>query len=255
MAKMKILKNITVLLLVTVFVSSCATDGGKKNVRAEASMNVGIASIQVGDFATALKELLHAQRLDPDNPEIRYYLALAYQGRGYPEKAIEECKFAIAKKPDYSEAHNLLGTLYLNKGDFEAAVFSFKMALQNVTYDTPSVALYNLGRAYQGMKRYDEALSHLQEAAAKDFRGEMVPVIEYAMGEVSYERGDFSRAVQHFKKATELAPFFADAYYRLGEAYLKLGDKPQTLEVWKRLVKLMPESEAAKKAKDEMTRM
>lgn len=41
------------------------------------------------------------------------------------------------------------------------------------------------------MKSYDEALARLQEAVIKDFRGEMLPLIEYTMGEVNYERGAF----------------------------------------------------------------
>lgn len=244
-----------VVFVMVAFLSSCATDNGKTKARAEAAMNVGIASIQVGDFATAIKELLQAQQMSPDNPQISYYLALAYQGRGYPEKAIEECKKAIEKKRDYSEAYNLLGTLYLDKSDFETAIFYFRKALENVAYETPSVALYNLGRAYQRMKRHDDALAHLQEAAARDYRAEMLPLIEYTMGEINFERGEWGRAIQHFNRAIELAPFFADAYYRLGEAYLNQGNRARTLEVWKRLVALMPDSEAAKRARNEMKQM
>ncbi|HOJ51799.1 MAG TPA: tetratricopeptide repeat protein [Syntrophales bacterium] len=247
--------GLAVVLILSLALSSCATDRGKVRAQAEASLNVGIASIQAGDFATALKELLNAQKLSPDDPRVSYYLALAYQGKGYPEKAIEECKGAIEKKPDYSEAYNLLGTLYLNVGDFQRAISAFRKALDNVTYETPAVALYNLGQAYHRLKEYDQALTYLQEAAAKDFRGEMLPVIEYAMGEVNYERGDLKRAAQHFHQAVELAPLFADAYYRLGEAYLKQGDKARALEVWKKLLTLLPDSSAAKKAKDDMSRM
>jgi len=204
-------------------IASCATDSNQTRIKAEAAMNVGIASLNTGDYGGALKELLRAQQLNPKNHEINYYLSLAYQGKGYYEKAIEECNEAIRKKGDYAEAYNLLGTLYMSQGRFDEALSAFKKAVAMMTYETPTVALYNMGRVYQRMKRYPEAMSCLQEAAVKDFRREMLPLIEYSMGEVNYEQGGYEQALIHLQRAIELAPMFGDAYYLMGETYLRQG--------------------------------
>jgi len=240
--------------IIALLLLSCAHDREKFKEKAEASMNVGIASIQVGDFGTALKELLRAQELNPDDPRIYYYLSLAYQGKGYLEKAIEEGKKAVEKKKDYSEAYNLLGTLYMAKGELEHAMGYFYKALENVTYETPSLALYNLGRVYFLQKQYEKALKCLEEAAAKDFRGEILPLIEYTIGEVRYVQGDLEKASIHFKRATELAPLYGDAYFMLGMVYRKQGREAAAAETWKKLITLMPDSEAARRAKEEMSR-
>lgn len=236
-------------------IASCTSDGGRAKIKADATMHVGIASINAGDYGGALKELLRAQQLDPKNHEINYYLALAYQGKGYCEQAIVECNEAIRKKRDYSEAYNLLGTLYLNQGNYDRALSCFKKALENVTYETPAVALYNLGRTYQRMKSYDEALARLQEAVVKDFRGEMLPLIEFTMGEVNYERGAFERAIVHFKRTIDIAPLFADAYYLLGESYLRQGDRQGAMEAWNKVITLVPDSQAARMAKERLSRI
>jgi len=46
-------------------IASCATDSNQTRIKAEAAMNVGIASLNTGDYGGALKELLRAQQLNP----------------------------------------------------------------------------------------------------------------------------------------------------------------------------------------------
>ena len=235
----------TVAIFCLLLLTGCAANQATKEL-ANTHMNIGTAYIESGDSNGALKELLQAEKLTPQDPRVHYLLALAYRNKGYQEKAIEECKTAIAIKDDYSEAHNLLGTLYMNKNQYEPALASFKKALENMLYDTPTVALYNIGRAYQLMGNNAKAMASYQEAAAKDFRGDLMPLLEHSMGKISYDQGNISDAVQHFKKSTELAPSLVDSHYWLGECYLKDGRLKEAKKTFETVIQIAPESEAGK---------
>ena len=77
----------------------------------------GTANIQAGQYTPALKELLEAEKLTPNDPTVHYYLGIAYERKGFIDDAVREFQKAIALKPDYSEAINFLGTIYLSRGN------------------------------------------------------------------------------------------------------------------------------------------
>lgn len=231
--------------------TGCAADQKIKE-QANIHINIGTAYIESGDYNGALKELLKAAQLDPQDPRVHYFLALAYRGKGYQEKAIEECKRAVELKDDYSEAYNLLGTIYMTKGLHDPALASFKKASENMLYDTPAVALYNMGRVYHLMGNYPKAMSHFQEAAAKDARSDLMPLIEHGMGKVSYDQHDISRAIQHFKRSIELVPSMMESHYWLGECYLQSGRAKEAKKSFETVIQLAPESEAGKRAQEKI---
>ncbi len=133
-------------------------------------IDIGAAYIEAGASGEAIKGLTKAQKFTPDNPRIHYFLAVAYQGRGYTDRAVAECRKAIALKPDYSEAHNFLGnctwrwarTIWL----LPPFCWPWKMCITT----PPSLPLYNLARIYYRMARYEEALRRYQEAAERNQR-------------------------------------------------------------------------------------
>ena len=213
-------------------------------------MNLGLAQIEAGNYTSALRELLSATEAAPGDPRIHYYLALVYQGKGFAEKAMEECRAAIKLKDDYSEAQNLLGTMYLTKGQAGSAVESFKKALDNALYDTPHISLYNLGRAYFSLGDYSQALLRYQEAAGKNYRGDLLPMIENGMGRVRYAQGDFEHAEAHFRRSAELAPTYAESFYWLGESLMKQGKTKEAKKAFESAVEIAPGQDFSRKAKE-----
>jgi Tfp pilus assembly protein PilF len=236
-------------------ISACASDKAAKNEKADMHINIGAAYIEAGDNSGALKELLNAEKYAPSNPRVHYFLAIAYQGKGYQEKAIEECKKAIELKSDYSEAYNLLGTIYMNKGNNELAIESFNKALGNMMYDTPAVALYNLGRVYYNLGEYAKSISKYQEAIGRDIRRELLPLIENGLGKVGYAQGDYERAKAHFIKSTELAPTYIESQYLLAECYVRLGNIKEAKKSFETVVKLAPTSDLGHAARENINKL
>lgn len=243
---------LSILIMTAFVIVSCGMDVQRRKEQAEIHSNLGIAYIESGDFGNALKELLSAEVFTPNDPKIHYFLAMAYAGKGYGEKALEECQKAVDLKPDYAEAHNYLGTLYLNNGNTQAAIDAFQRALSIILYDTPAIALYNMGRAYVVRKEYDKAMAKYQEAAAKDTKRAITPLIMLEMGRVSMLQGDEEKAVDYLKKSVDLVPNFVEAYYLLADCYARQGKKVQARESLETIVKLAPNSEIGRLAKQKL---
>lgn len=223
-----------------------------KQQQAETHLNMGIAYLESAQYHSAMKELLSAENYTPSNPKIHYYLGISYHGKGLDENAIEEFNSALALKPDYSEASNYLGTIYLTMGLWDKAIESFERALANILYDTPSIALYNMGQAYYKKGNYSMAMQKYEEAILKQPSSALIPLVEQAMGMVSLDRGDPEDAVRHFRRSMEIAPFLAESYYWLGECYMRMKKNREAAESFRIVIEMVPKTELGLRAKNRL---
>ena len=161
------LERLRVLPALLLCLAACANTA-RLQEQAGNHTQVGTAYLGSVQYTLALKEFLAAEKLTPDDPKIHYLLGISYHGKGLSDMAIVEFQRALVLKPDDSEVHNYLGAIYLEKGRWDDAIASFNRALANILYDTPSVSLYNLGRAYYEKREYDLAMKYYRDAAEKD---------------------------------------------------------------------------------------
>jgi len=210
--------------------------------RSRVHRDIGTAYIESGQYNAALKELLQAEKHTPNEAQIHYLLGIAYYGKGMNGKAVEEFRKAIDLKPDYSEAHNYLGTIELSDGQYDAAIASFGRALENIVYDTPSLALYNMGSAYHKKRDYATAMNKYIEAVRREPNTVLLPMIQKNMGLVNFEQGRLDEAIQHFQDSLKIAPDLAESRYWLGECYLKQQRIHEARAAFQAVVKSGPES-------------
>ncbi len=242
------------LLLVLIGLAACAN---KARLREQAGNHINIGSAYLGSaqYNSAMKELLEAQRLTPDDPKVHYLLGIAYHGKGLDGKAIEEFQRAIALNPDDSSVHNYLGAMYLDQGRLDEAIASFNRALANILYDTPAMTLYNLGRAYYGKGQYDAALKHYRDAASREPETVLMPLIEKEIGRVWLAKEDTTEAIRHFLKSIELAPSLAESHYWLGLCYRKQNRSDEAMAAFRTAAKMAPNTEFGRKAQEQVRSM
>ncbi len=249
---MKLTANKAVLIFVFSAILLCfsCTYTPWHREQSEIFLNKGISFLQIGQFNSALKELLEAEKYYSRNPKVHYYLGIAYHGKGMREQAIEEFEKAVSLDKHYSEAHNYLGTLYSEIQLYDKAIREFEKALGNHLYDTPSMALYNMAWAYYSKKDYKTALDKYQDVLRTDPMTGLRPQVEKNIGLIHYEQNNDMEAIRHLKKSTELDPSLVDAYFILGQSYLRNKDSKNARRAFENVVKLSPDSSFGLKARN-----
>jgi len=241
---------LSVIICMT-FLSGCATSLQNRE-RASTHVNMGTAYLKSGHFSPALREFLEAQRFSPSDPEIRYYTGLSYYGSGMKEEAKREFKKALSIKPDYSEANNYMGTIYLEEGLYDRAIEKFDLALSNVFYETPAIALNNIGWAYYKKGDYKTALIKYGSALKREPGTKILPLIEKNMGIAYLAKHDIDKAVFHLKRAIDMAPGMIESRYWLGISYLEKGNREKAVEEFRAVIETNPESVFGLKAREQL---
>lgn len=241
------------LLLLLIGLAACSNRA--RILEAGNRINIGSAYLGSGQYNSAMKELLEAQRLTPDDPKVHYLLGIAYHGKGLDEKAIEQFQQAIDLNPQDSSVHNYLGAIYLDRGRPDEAIASFNRALANIMYDNPATTLYNLGRAYYAKGQYDAALKQYRDAASREPDTILMPLIEKEAGRCWLAKDNAEEAIRHFLKSIELAPSLAESHYWLGMSYRKQDRSAEAAAAFRTAAKIAPDSEFGRKAQEQMRTM
>ena len=82
------------LIAVLFLLSGCAglgtgSSSNRDKGRADAFLRLGASYLRQGQTTPALRELLKAEQLDPDNPEIQNHLGLTYMAKKRYPLAVE----------------------------------------------------------------------------------------------------------------------------------------------------------------------
>lgn len=103
-------------------------------------------------------------------------------------------------------------------------------------------AYYQLGRYYQGQKRYDQAIQAYQKALAVD---ESFAEARNGLGVVYAMQGKYAEALQELQLATRLSPNAAHIYNNLGYAYYLHGLYGEAVAALEKSVELQPGNQSA----------
>lgn len=97
---------------------------------ANAFLGVGSALNEQHDYAGAQKALEHSLDLNPESPEAHYELARTLAAIGKWDLAAPHAQRAIALNPDYAGPHALMGNIYVQSDDPQAALREFEECLR-----------------------------------------------------------------------------------------------------------------------------
>jgi len=237
-----------IVLLFILFIFAACTATRLQKEQSKAFLEKGISFIELRQYPQALRELQEAEKYNPRNEEVYYYMGMVYHAMDMKEKAFASFQQAIFLKDDYSEAHNYLGTLYMAEKNWGQALAHFEKAVDNPLYNTPAVPLYNAGWVYYSQKDYTKALDSYRRALQREPSTVLRPQIEKNIGLIYFEQNDFPNAIRHFKQSVEINPNIFDAHFFLGESYLKTGDKANARKAFETVVNLAPKTSFGKQA-------
>ncbi len=232
--------------------SACATDNSDVRKKEIAWRELGKQYYLAGDSTTALKYLLDAERLYPNDHILQNYLGQVYLAKGKPDLAVNHFKNAINLKPDYAVARNNLGVAYLKEEKWDDAIAVFKEVTSDLLYATPHYPLTNIGYAYYSKGNFKESEKFYLDALALESN---FPPALRGLGRTYVAMGKGSEAIAALSAATDLYPEFAEAYYDLGEAYLLMKNVPKAKAAYEKVVQLKPDSPEAREAKRALVKL
>lgn len=146
-------------------------------------------------------------------------------------KAVDTCKLAVASAPFDASIWSNLGTAYFGSKRYDEAA----QAYQQVTRINPkdARAQYGIGAAYVESRQFAKAVPYLREAVRLDANSANQ---WYDLGHSLYETGQYTSAAEALETAARLQPNDAATDYWLGETYVKLRSKAKAQAAYQRLV-------------------
>ena len=180
---------------------------------AKEHLDAGREYLLQGNYNEAISELSTAASLDPKLTEAHNLLGVAYDKKGFNDRARESFERAVKMDEDADTLNNLGFSLYQN-GNYRAAVDRLKRAAKLAPQDER--ILNNLGLAYCRLGKIDEAY--------KAFSRAMGPLTGNLNTAKMLERfGREDDAIRYYEAARQIDPMNSFALRRLADLYQRIG--------------------------------
>lgn len=177
--------------------------------------------------------------------EMEYVLAKAYyaKGKSYYDSAAKWMEASISDGYVGDDSREYLAVAYAGLGNSVKAVENFELALQRHRTDLLLIAA---GKAYVDEGKSDRAEALLLEALSKSHDVLAREKCRFTLASIYELRGEISKAQDQIELVIGENPESADAHYRLGLIYQKLGDAVRARAEWRRAVAIDPMHGAAR---------
>ena len=208
-------------------------NGLSNNEKERFYFNNGYALFKAKDKKGAKNYFKKVENSQKYGSQAKYYLGfIEYQSDNYEEandlfsQVQEEDKFK--ERLAYFQAD-----MNYKLGNFEKAI---DLATQQLplAQDREERSELNkiVGESFFQLKEYDKALPYLQEYKGK--KGRWNNVDFYQLGYIYYKRGEYLAAISEFNKIIEgNDKVVQNAYYHLGECYVKTDKKQEALNAFR----------------------
>jgi Tfp pilus assembly protein PilF len=225
----KILTVITISACLAFCASSQARLQRAREKDPKYQYNLGLFYLNQNDVDTATKYLVRSLALDT-----RYYLAwnalgLAHALKGRLDESAKAYQKCLEVNPQFSEAHNNLGTVYQEMSRFDLAEAEFGRALADLTYQNRELPYFNLARLQVLQNRLDEALDNVQKAIQIKPRLAMAHNLR---GLIFEKKDSIGEAIASYEAAVKIVPDDLQFSYNLAVACFKNKDYARAKEIF-----------------------
>ncbi len=233
------MKQPFMLLLASLTLLSCASNRVQEQKIAAATVELGEVYLNQGNFTAALKALLDAEKVLPNDPYLHNDLGVAYMGKERFELAEHHFKKAVTLKPDYIPARNNLGTAYLKQKKYDKAIECYKQFSTDLLYSTPHFAFSNMGWAYLG--KNNQPLARKYFSKALNLKPDFINAV-HGLATSYIQSGNARKAEAIIEKTLKKRPNASVLHADLARAYEALNQSSQARAAWERVLLFAPEA-------------
>jgi tetratricopeptide (TPR) repeat protein len=167
-----------------------------------------------------------------------------------PAGAVSHFQKAVEIAPEFYQAHNELGRIYLARSDFGKAEQEFSTAVRLNQSD--SQGHLNLANVYLLTKEYEKASHEVNDGLRKDPNSALG---YFVLGSI-YERiGKTSDAELALRRALERDPSMSKVHLELVNLYLGEGKKAEAIGELQVFLRDFPKDPFASRARDVLTKL
>ncbi|GAB4297216.1 MAG: hypothetical protein Kow0090_12440 [Myxococcota bacterium] len=205
----------------------------------DAHYGLGRTYFARGDYEKALTALANADKLNPENDEVKFWIAECHRKMKNYGEAYRYYDEALAIYPQFGVAKVNEGIALEEENKIEDAIKSYKNAIGiNKDLVTPFI---HLGKLLYNRGEYDEAAKALRRAL------EILPknsTLHRLLGEVYERTGKPNDAVKEYEEAIALNPKDGDAYQALGNILASQGKFGRAIKTMEKAIVADPNSPA-----------
>ncbi|MDO7174080.1 tetratricopeptide repeat protein [Mariniflexile sp. AS56] len=203
-----------------------------RNEKEKFYFNNGYSAFSSKQYKDAKQYLSRVENSKQYGSQAKYYIGfMAYEGDDYENanKYFEQ----VSNQEQYKEKLSYYqADLNFKLGNFEKAIQLAKAKLKTSDKMEVSELSKIIGESYFNLNQYAEAIPFLE--AYKGKNGKWSNTDFYQLGYAHYKQGDYDKAISEFNKIIGGTNAIAqNAYYHLGESYIKLSKKQEALNAFR----------------------
>ena len=195
------MKLLISLFILTQFVSCSSTPKGEKTPeekKAEIYYNQGTQQMMDQEYTQALKNLLSAKNLSPNDDRINNNLGMAFYFKGAKNRAIKYIKKALELNPKNTDAKMNLATIYLQEKKYAQAEGMYLQVLDDLTYEGQYKTYYNLGLLNLKLNQETKAINYFKQSV--NVSNSYCPS-HFQLGDIYFKRKDYKKALNSYRDA------------------------------------------------------
>jgi tetratricopeptide (TPR) repeat protein len=163
-----------------------------------------------------------------------------YENMGKYPKVIQSLKDCLLLNPENEEALNRMWFCAELTEHYEESMTFHKQMVDQHPYN--HMAWFNLGHAYFGLLRYEEAIEALGLATAIQ---DNYDVAHEVMGDVYYAMDDYTKALEAYLEALKNPHAFKETICKAGETYAQLKDYHKARGYFRKALSIDPNYDEA----------
>jgi type IV pilus assembly protein PilF len=226
----------------------CASWQNDNKEKAALFAQIGNSNFEGGDYPAALRALLQAEKLDPENAPVQNNLGLVYFMRERYDTSEKHLHRALTLQPNFTDARNNLARVLIEEGRYTEAKKELRIVLNDLTYNGFAKAYINLGLAYFNEKNYQQSMT----AFGKTIELENDNCVAHSYyGRSLFELKEYSRAASALDRAISFCQkqLYDEPHYYSALAYYRTGQKSKAVARFEEIIKIYPNGTYRDKSK------
>ena len=173
---------------------------------------------QTGDLELAERHYQKVVNMQPEHIDVLFLLGTLNLQRRNFEAANMFLKKALKLKPDHAAAYANLGNVLKEQGKFNEAIENYNRVIE-LKPDCADV-YFNIGNTFRELGEYGKAIENYKQSVCL---GPNCPEVYCNLGGVFHKSGNLYQAEKNYRHAINLKPDYAMAHNNIGNVFKEQG--------------------------------